>query len=920
MGAVDLATGYVNLVPSARDIGSKIAEELDLDAVAVSAGKSAGEKLADGLVGQNKDTGEKLLKVLGFAAAGALAIKSAETVEGANNIIIRSTGATGAAADGLEASFRKVASGSSASLDVVATTLSDLYRRTGLQGEALEGLTKQVVTFNRITKDSPVTVDALTKALAGFNVPGKQMGDVLDHLFIISQKTGVPLSELLGTLQTAGPIARQFGLSVEDTATLLANLNKAGVDANQILPGLKKVFKDAADAGKDPQEALRGIIGQIDSLVKKGDEIGARNLAVQVFGPRGVGLVDAALAGKLSLKDFDTQLDTTGDGILDTAGKTGTLAGSLGVLRNNATLALAGFATPALEVANDALKEVLPTVQDLSAEFADLPDPIKLTGVAAVGAAVGIAQIGDFATNSLPGLVELKDKLVDVFTADAAVKGEEAATALDDVGASGFIASGGLGAAAGSLGLFTALAGGAALASFAIVDALDLGEASLSRFQRAGREAADAVVLQARATGDAYTLIASRRAALATKLHQFDDDLERRGIESANAVKDNTDAIISSLPDKAGVLFLKLRQEYDDLGVAQDRAAPKHKELVDQQKLEEEQAKRTASSLDTYAASTDAGTNASSALANLTDEAKKALSDLQSALIQAAGGQIAYQQSLIARDEAQQRANDADFAAFGAQLRYNDAVNQFGADSPQAVAAQDALTQAMRDNRSAQLDLQQSSLNVAQSAIALTDNEQKLLDSVGGTTEGIDAQIAKLDLQKKASPEAADALFPLILQLIALKAKIEEVPTGPQPPTTFSVDVQWANATSAAIALAALGGGANINPNTTGNAALDNLLGIKPPGAASGAIFDMPRSGGLAVLHGEEAVLPLNDPTRSWDLIAEAGLFDAMPTPKGAEGGEVNHWHVTVPTDDPLAFAVKASQKRRAAQFLGARR
>ena len=97
-----------------------------------------------------------------------------------------------------------------------------MYQRTGLTGTGLEGLTKQIITFNRITKDSPLNVEQLTKVLAGFNIPAAQMGKILDQLFITSQKTGVPLSEAVGTLETAGPIARQFGFSISVTAGLLS--------------------------------------------------------------------------------------------------------------------------------------------------------------------------------------------------------------------------------------------------------------------------------------------------------------------------------------------------------------------------------------------------------------------------------------------------------------------------------------------------------------------------------------------------------------------------------------------------------------------------------------------------------------------------------------------------------------------------
>src|SRR6185295_2397290 len=93
--------------------------------------------------------------LLGTTAAvvgvGVAALASAKGVEEAQNIILRATGATGAAADALEQSFKNVAKTTPASFETVATALAEVSQRTGLSGTALETFTRQVVTFNRIT-------------------------------------------------------------------------------------------------------------------------------------------------------------------------------------------------------------------------------------------------------------------------------------------------------------------------------------------------------------------------------------------------------------------------------------------------------------------------------------------------------------------------------------------------------------------------------------------------------------------------------------------------------------------------------------------------------------------------------------------------------------------------------------------------
>ena len=130
------------------------------------------------------------------------------------------------------------------------------------------------------------------------------------------------------------------------------------------------------------------MIGQIDEFVKKGDIISAQGLAVKIFGARGAGLVDAAVQGKLSLQELSKTFTTTGDGIITTAGKTSTLSGKLGVLKNQAKLALAEFGTPVLKLFLEALTPLLPIVEGLSKGFDKLPGPLKTVAASLLGIAI----------------------------------------------------------------------------------------------------------------------------------------------------------------------------------------------------------------------------------------------------------------------------------------------------------------------------------------------------------------------------------------------------------------------------------------------------------------------------------------------------------------------------------------------------
>lgn len=437
--AVELGTAYVSIVPSASGIGKTLATELGapLTAAGAAGGKNVSKSFASTL---SSGLGKATLPLVGV---GVAAIASAKSVQDAQNTILRATGASGKAADGLLASFKNVAKGSAAPLATVASTLAEVSQRTGLVGKPLEGLTSQILTFNRITKDAPIGVKDLTQTLAGFRVPADQSGKALDTLFTISQKTGVPLAELNSTLGSSGAILRQFRLPLDQSASLLAKLDKAGVPASAAMGGLKKAFTTFAKEGKDPKTALIGVLGQIDALVKSGDKAGAQQLGAKIFGARGVGLVDAAIQGKLAIGDLTKTVPNLGKGIKATASETSTMAGKLGVLKNNAQLALANLGGPLLDAANSGLKVLVPVIQNLATGFSALPGPVKGVAVSlvAVGAvagpvtklAAGIGKIGKAAFGAAKGLAGAAKSAVTFFTSG---KASSLAKGLFDAGKS----------------------------------------------------------------------------------------------------------------------------------------------------------------------------------------------------------------------------------------------------------------------------------------------------------------------------------------------------------------------------------------------------------------------------------------------------------------------------------------------------
>jgi hypothetical protein len=542
-------------------------------------------------------------------------------------------------------------------------------------------------------------------------------------------------------------------------------------------------------------------------------------LASKIFGARGVGLVDAAVSGKLSLESLNQTFDVTGAGISATASKTGTLSGALGILKNNAKLALAEFATPAVQAANEALRAILPTVQSLGQDFSSLPDSVKIGTVAVVGLASQFGKLG----NAAQGLSALKDlgigeKLATGFQL-AAVRGLELVDALKSITLAGALTAGAL-----TLG-FAALAAGI----FYIFTASEKLGPGFADAEAAGKRMGQSVVAGAKSSADEIK-------AIETALTRVNDGI--KVYKAALDKKTNGSVELQAESDSATRDALSLKQLGAEHGILTKRLG----ELKQQQREEAAAAAASKVELSGYAAAVTSGKDALKAFADLSEPARKAVNDLNATVLAAQGGQNAYDQAITNIGK-----------AFG---DLNVAIATYGANSPQAAAAQQALNSAQLAGIDAADKLDQANQNL----------RTTVLDPTKYNTE-----LARLEDLKAKYPELAAQYDAQIQKLQFLHTVLVDLPD--QKNVTVTADTQAAQDAIERFrsSIASLPGGIFFVPTPAGAA----------PGTAVGGIFSTPQVR-LFAEAGPEAVLPLNDTARSWELIAQSGLLAGAPSPSRA--------------------------------------
>lgn len=371
------------------------------DAAADADGKGQGFEVS---LGKIAAAGAVVVGAVG--AAGKAAYDIGAQFDDAYDTIRAGTGASGAAFEELQGSMRKVAGesiGVGSDMGAIGSTLADLNTRLGLTGEPLEEMTAQFMQLQNLGVDADI--NEVSKAMSGFGIEAKDMPGALDELFQVSQATGLTISELSQSAVKAGPVLRGFGFSMADSAALVGQMDKAGLDADKTLQSMQRALAEFASEGRDAPEALKETIGSIEELINAGDDAAAIDMASGIFGTRGAAqFVDAVKTGTLSVDDFMDATGATSDTIGGLAEETADFSERWDQFKNQAVLALEPIATkvfdslvPALDRAQGAFEFTLDAVKGF-AEWVQkskdwlLPLGTGLTVVAGGLAAVALQQ------------------------------------------------------------------------------------------------------------------------------------------------------------------------------------------------------------------------------------------------------------------------------------------------------------------------------------------------------------------------------------------------------------------------------------------------------------------------------------------------------------------------------------------------
>lgn len=318
----DLKTAYANVVLEQgkdSDEAKKLAGEIKNLSGELKDNKdklSDAEKAADEFDDSLDKTTDKAeiatdklkgLAIGGFAAFAAAAVEAGkkaveafnEVDEGADNVI-KATGATGKVAEGLEASYKNVASRIVGDFGDIGSALGEVNTRFGYTGGEAEKATEQFLKFSEITGvDATTAVQDVAKAIEGAGLKSSDYSKILDSLAKAGQVTGVSVDTLASSLTDNGAVMRSMGFDTNTTIGMLAQFEKSGVNSSAVLKGMQKATATWAKEGKNSKEEFEKLVKGIQDGSISAEE------SYKILGNKaGTELVDAIKSGRFAYDDM----------------------------------------------------------------------------------------------------------------------------------------------------------------------------------------------------------------------------------------------------------------------------------------------------------------------------------------------------------------------------------------------------------------------------------------------------------------------------------------------------------------------------------------------------------------------------------------------------------------------------------------
>lgn len=347
-----------------------------------------------------------------IVAVGTASVVAFNEVDGAMDILIQKTGASGEALTGLEDVTKDIASRVPSDFDTIASAVGEVNTRFHLTGDELNLTSEQFVKFAKLNStDVSTAIDQTQKSLSAFGLSADQASHVLDVMNAVSQQTGVNVDQLSSGLIQNATAFQEMGLSIDQSIALMGQMEMSGADISTVMGGLRKALKNATADGKDMNTALAELE---DSILNGTDGMDGLQKSMELFGRNGDQIYNAIKNGSLSFKDLADMAVNADNSVSDTFANMQDGGDQLQLVMQNLKLAGSELGNEIMEALAPILEDLIGLIKGVTEWFSGLTDGQKQTilTILAVVAAIGPALVafGKVATG-ISAIMKTAEKL-----------------------------------------------------------------------------------------------------------------------------------------------------------------------------------------------------------------------------------------------------------------------------------------------------------------------------------------------------------------------------------------------------------------------------------------------------------------------------------------------------------------------------
>lgn len=376
-----------NLKRQAKDASSIFGKQLEIVSGKI---KAVGKQLQD-LGGQLTQKITAPIMAIGGASLAAWG-----QVDEGLDTVIQKTGATGDALQAMQDSVQNIAKTMPTSFAEAGAAVGEVSTRFNVTGDELEALSTKFLKFAQLTgTDVTSAVDASQKALSAWGLSAKDADGYLDTLTKVSQDTGISVESLNSGLLNNAAAFQEMGLSIDQAAGFMGQIEKSGGNTDQVLGGLRKVLKSASKDGKDMATTLSELQ---DEILNGADGVDGLTKAYELFGKSGDQVFNAIKSGSLSFEDMAKAATDAGGTVEDTFAAMQDPADQWQVVLNNLMSLGYEIGEAIMPTIQKAVEAIIPVIEKLTSWWESLGEDMQgfIVTAALVVAAIGpiISVIG----------------------------------------------------------------------------------------------------------------------------------------------------------------------------------------------------------------------------------------------------------------------------------------------------------------------------------------------------------------------------------------------------------------------------------------------------------------------------------------------------------------------------------------------